>query len=85
MNVEQSNVLHFRLEKKEIGKSGIAQKEDHSLLECTAPLQGKALLAVNVGPSNVLRFGHKEEGIGRSWNAQEDNYSLLECTAPLQG
>ena len=34
--------------------------EDYSLLECTAPLQGQALPAVNAGQSTVLHFGHEE-------------------------
>ena len=57
--------------------------EDYPLLECTAPLQGQALLVVNAGQSTVLHFGHEEEGIGKSWNAMEDDYSLLDYTAPL--
>ena len=69
MNVGQSIVLNFGLEKEGIGKSGIAHKEDYSLLECTAPLQGQALPALNAGQSNVLHFGREEEGVGRSWNA----------------
>ena len=56
VNVGQSNVLHFGLEKEGIGKPAIAQKEDYSLLECTAPLQGQALLAVNAGQSKCPAF-----------------------------
>ena len=40
VNAGQSNVLYFGLEEEEIGRSGIAQEEDYSLLECTAHLQG---------------------------------------------
>ena len=61
VNVEQSYVLHFGLEKEGIGKSRIDQKEDYSLLECIAPFQGQALPAVNAGQSNVQHFGHEEE------------------------
>ena len=61
VNVGQSYVLHFGLEKEGIGKSRIAQKEDYSLLECIAPFQGQALPAVNAGQSNVQHFGHEEE------------------------
>ena len=61
VNVGQSNVLHFGLEKEGIGKSRTAQKEDYSLLECIAPLQGQALPAVNAGQSNVQHLGHEEE------------------------
>ena len=83
--LDNPNVLHFGHEEEGIGGYWNAQDNDYSLLECTAPLQGQALLAVNAGQSNALHFGHEEEGIGRSWNAQENDYSLLECTAPLQG
>ena len=48
INVGESNVPHFGLEKEGIGKSRIAQKEDYSLLECTAPLHRQALSIVNV-------------------------------------
>ena len=59
--------------------------EDYPLLECTAPLQGQVLHAVNAAQSPAQHFGLEEEGIGRSWNAMEDDYSLLEYTAPSQG
>ena len=38
VNVGQSNVLHFGIKKEGIGESGIPQKEDYLLLECTTPL-----------------------------------------------
>ena len=38
VNAERSTAQHFGLEKEGIGKSGIAEKEDYSLLECIAPL-----------------------------------------------
>ena len=40
MNAGQSNVLGFGLKEEKIGRSGIAQEEDYSLLVCTTPLQG---------------------------------------------
>ena len=71
LNVGQSNVLHFGLEKEEIGKSWIAQKEDYSLLECIAPLQGQALPTVNAGQSNVQHNGCFGRGIGSAMLDEE--------------
>lgn len=48
--------------------------QDCSLLECTAPLEGQALHAINVGQSNVLHFELEEEGIGRFGIAQEESF-----------
>ena len=59
--------------------------EDYPLLECTAPLQGQVLHAVNAAQATAQHFGLEEEGIGKSGIAQKEDYSLLECTAPLQG
>ena len=59
--------------------------EDCPLLECTAPLQGQALHAVNAEQSTTRHFGLEEEGIGKPGIAQKEDYSLLKCTAPLQG
>ena len=58
--------------------------EDYPLLECTAPLQGQVLHAVNAEQSTAQHFGLEEEGIGKSGIAEKEDYSLLECTAPLQ-
>ena len=55
MTAVQSNVLHFGHEEEGVGRSWNAQENDFSLLECTGPLQGQALLAVNAGQSNVER------------------------------
>ena len=38
LNARQSNVLHFVHEEEGIGRSWIAQEDDYSPLDCTAPL-----------------------------------------------
>ena len=82
MNAEQSTAQHFGLEEEGIGKSGIAEKEDYSLLECTAPLQEQALPAVNAEQAIVQHIGHSRRGIGSSVLDEETQLSPVVRTGP---
>ena len=45
--------------------------EDYPLLECTAPLQGQALHAVNAGQSNFQHSGRSRKGISSAVSDEE--------------
>ena len=82
MNAGQSNVLHFGREEEGIGRSWHAQENDYSLLECIAPLQGQALLAVNAGQSNVQCTRRSRKGISNAVLDEEAPLSFVARTSP---
>ena len=84
MNAGQSNVLHFEREEEGIDRSWRAHENDYSLLECIAPLQGQALLAVNAGQSNVQRTRRSRRGISSVMLDEEAPLSLVVRTSPLE-
>ena len=72
------------LKREGIGRFGIAQEEDYSLLECTAPSQGQALHAVNAGQSNVQHTGHSIRGISSVVMDEETQLSPAVSTGPRE-
>ena len=50
-------------------------------MECTAPLQGQALLAVNAGQSNVQRTRHSKRGINSAVLDEEAQLSPVVRTS----
>ena len=56
--------------------------EDYPLLECTAPLQGQALPAVNAGQTNVQRIGRSRRGISSAVLDEENQLSPVARTGP---